>query len=93
MGFAKVFIFFLKIFSISSKVIIPGLKMVGFPVKSIIVDSIPIGQLPPFNINFILSPNSSATSFAEVALGFDDIFALGAARGNFILLSKLLAIL
>jgi len=44
-------------------------------------------------MNLILFPNSSNTSLAEVGLSFDEIFALGAASGNFKILSKFLAIL
>ena len=47
------------------------------------VDSKPILHLPPSKINLILFLNSSTTSFAEVGLNLDDIFALGAARGYF----------
>ena len=64
-------------------VIDPGLKIVGIVVKSIIVDSRPILLCPPSNMNLILLPNSSATSLADVGLSFDDMFALGAASGNF----------
>ena len=44
-------------------------------------------------MNLILFPNSSKTSSADVGLSFDEIFALGAASGNFKILSKFLAIL
>ena len=44
-------------------------------------------------MNLILFPNSSATSLADVGLSFDDMFALGAASGNFNKLSRFLAIL
>ena len=74
-------------------VILPGLKIDGFPVRSIIVDSSPILHWPPSSINLILFPNSSKTSLAEVGLNFDEMFALGAASGNFIILSKFLATL
>ena len=73
--------------------ILPALNIVGLDVKSIIVDSNPILHLPPSITNFILLSNSSITSFAEVGLNFEDIFALGAARGTFKILSKCLAIL
>ena len=62
---------------------LPGLKIEGFPVKSTIVDSRPILHWPPSSINLILFPNSSNTSFADVGLSFDEIFALGAASGKF----------
>ena len=57
----------------------------GFPVKSIIVDSIPILHFPPSNIILIFFPNSSKTSFAQVELNLVEIFALGAAKGLFII--------
>ena len=67
---------------------LPGLKIEGFPVRSTIVDSRPILDCPPSIMNLILFPNSSKTSFADVGLNFDAIFALGAARGNFIIFSR-----
>ena len=78
---------------ILSSVIIPGLKIAGLSVKSIIVDSMPILQDPPSRMNFILFPNSSTTSLADVGLSFDEIFALGAASGVFKIFSNFLAIL
>ena len=51
--------------------------------RSIIVDSIPILDLFPCNINLILFPKSSFTSVDFTALTFEDKLALGAARGNF----------
>ena len=77
---------------IFSLVILPVLKL-GFPDKSIIVDSSPILQRPPLSINLTLFPNSSNTSLAEVGLSFDEIFALGAARGTFKILSNFLTTL
>ena len=71
----------------------PCLKIVGLPVKSIIVDSKPILHEPPLSINLILFPNSSTTSLAQVGLSFEEMFALGAARGKFNILSKFLATL
>ena len=62
-------------------------------VKSIIVDSSPILHCPPSSTNLILFLNSSTTSFAQVGLSLDAIFALGAARGTFKILSKFLATL
>ena len=44
-------------------------------------------------MNLILFPNSSNTSFADVGLSFDEIFALGAASGNFKISSKFRATL
>ena len=44
-------------------------------------------------MNLILFPNSSTTSFAQVGLSLDAIFALGAASGAFKILSKFLATL
>ena len=69
--------------------ILPGLNIVGLPVKSIIVDSRPILDCPPSIINLILFLNSSKTSFADVGLNFEEILALGAASGNSKILSKL----
>ena len=74
-------------------VIIPCRNIVGLLVKSIIVDSKPILHCPPSSINLILLPNSSITSFAHVGLSLDEIFALGAARGKFNILSNFLAVL
>ena len=68
----------LFIFSIS---IPPSLKILGLSIKLTIVDSKPILHLPPSKINLILFPNSSKTSFLDTGLTFEDIFALGAARG------------
>ena len=68
----------------------PGLKTEGSPVRSTIVDSSPILHRPPLSINLILFPNSSNTSCADVGLSFDEIFALGAASGNFNIPSKFL---
>ena len=78
---------------ILSGVIKPGLNIFGLLVKSIIVDSKPILLFPPSKINLILFLNSSTTSFDEVGLSLEDIFALGAARGTFNKLSNFLAIL
>jgi len=50
----------------------------------ITVDSKPIFERPPSNINLTFLPNSSITSLAETGLILDDIFALGMARGKFI---------
>ena len=86
-------IFLFKILLIFSIVILPGLKTVGLPVKSIIVDSSPILHWPPSNTNLILFLNSSTTSIAEVGLSFEAILALGAASGKFKILSKFLATL
>ena len=74
-------------------VILPGLKIEGLPVRSIIVDSTPILHLPPSRTNLILFLNSSTTSFAQVGLSLYAILALGAARGTFNILSKFLATL
>ena len=50
-----------KNFLIHFELIIPGLKIFGFPVKSTTVDSIPIFDFPPLII-FIFFLNSSNTS-------------------------------
>ena len=47
------------------------------------VDSIPIFELPPSTIIFILFLNSSATSMAFTGLIPADLFALGIANGKF----------
>ena len=78
---------------IFSSVINPGLKIFGFLVRSIIVDSRPIRLLPPSKINLILLLNSSATSLEEVGLSLEDIFALGAASGTFNKFNNFLVIL
>ena len=88
-----VIIFFFNIFLIFSAVIIPGLKIVGVFVKSIIVDSKPILHCPPSSINLIFLPNSSTTSLADVGLNLDEIFALGAANGTLKILRSFLATL
>ena len=85
--------FIFKILLIFSTIIAPGLKISGLWVKSIIVDSRPISDLPPSIINLTLSPNSSTTSLAQVGLSLDAIFALGAARGTSNIFSKFLATL
>ena len=76
-----IFIFFLNIFFIFETFKPPSLKIVGFFIRSIIVDSNPILHLPPSRIYFILEPNSSFTSFACTVLNLLEIFALGAAKG------------
>ena len=53
----------------------------GLPTRLIIVDSMPIEQVPPSKIYLILLPNSSLTSFTLTALTFVEILALGAASG------------
>jgi len=55
------------------------------------VDSNPILDLPPSRINLILSPNSSFTSSFVTGLIFEDMFALGAARGYFNIFKSLIA--
>ena len=61
----------------------PGRRITGsFLVQSIIVDSMPISQVPPSMIksnSFKLSPNSSSTSLALVGDTAPNLFALGAA--------------
>ena len=84
-------IFFPKILYIFLEVIDPCLNIVGDPVRSIIVDSRPILHLPPLRINLTLLLNSSITSYAEVGLNLDDIFALGAAKGKLNFLRSFLA--
>ena len=64
------------------------LNIFGFFLKSIIVDSRPIDDFPPSNINFIFFPKSSFTSEEQTALTFDDMLALGAANGNLSLFNK-----
>ncbi len=59
----------------------PNLNIVGFPMRLIIVDSMPIELLPPSKIYLILLPNSSSTSLASTALIFVVMLALGAAKG------------
>ena len=70
----------------------PSLNIFGFPNKLTIVDSNPILDLPPSRINLILSPNSSFTSSFVTGLIFEDMFALGAARGYFNIFKSLIAI-
>ena len=60
----------------------PGLRIFGFPVKSITVDSIPILDFPPSIIIFIFFPKSSNTSIALTGLSLVEIFALGMASGK-----------
>ena len=61
----------------------PNLKICGFFRRSIIVDSSPIDDFPPSNINLIFFPKSSLTSDEHTALTLFEILALGAAKGNF----------
>ena len=49
---------------------------------SIIVDSTPILRSSTLKYIFNFFPKSSLTSKEHTALNFEDIFALGAARGN-----------
>ena len=72
---------------------LPGLKIEGFVVRSIIVDSSPILDSPPSIMNLTLFLNSSTTSLADVGLSFEEILALGAASGKFKIPSKSLATL
>ena len=72
---------------------LPGLNILGLSVKSIIVDSIPTLLFPPSKTILILFLNSSTTSYGEVELSFEAIFALGAARGTLTRLSNFLATL
>ena len=60
----------------------PNLKIFGFFLRSIIVDSTPIDDFPPSSMYFIFFPKSSLTSEEVTALTLEEIFALGAAIGN-----------
>ena len=64
----------------------------GFSVKSTTVDSIPMLQLPPSKIISISPCISLYTSCALVGDGLPDLFADGAAIGQFDLSIKNLAI-
>ena len=68
----------------------PNLKIFGFFLKSIIVDSTPIFDLPPSSIYLILFPKSSLTSLEVTALTLEEIFALGAAIGKLSSFNKFL---
>ena len=68
----------------------PNLKIFGFFLRSIIVDSIPIFDLPPSSIYLILFPKSSFTSLEVTALTLEEILALGAAIGNLSSFNKIL---
>ena len=57
------------------------------------VDSKPILDVPPSNINLIFFPNSSITSLVFTGLILLETFALGIARGNFNFFNKFLIIL
>ena len=59
----------------------PNLKIFGFFLKSIMVDSNPTEDVPPSRTNLIFFPKSSLTSEELTALTLDEILALGAARG------------
>ena len=83
MDFFLIITFLFNILKIWLAEIAPCLKIVGLTVKSTIVDSNPILQRPPSSIKLTLLPNSSTTSLAQVGLNLEEIFALGAARGNF----------
>ena len=56
------------------------------------VDSIPILDFFPFNMNLILFPKSSLICVGSTALTFEDRFALGAAKGYSKLLKRNLVI-
>ena len=75
-------IFFLSIFWIVETFKPPNLKIWGFFLRSIIVDSTPIDDFPPSSTYFILFPKSSFTSADVTALTLDEGLALGAAKGN-----------
>ena len=60
----------------------PGLKILGWFVKSTTVDSIPNFDLPPSIIIFNFFLNSSNTLNASIGLKPDEIFALGIASGK-----------
>ena len=81
---------FLSNLFINSLSIPPNLKIWGLPIRLIIVDSRPILDGPPSNINFIFCPNSSITSCFETGLMLFEIFALGAARGYLIFFNSFL---
>ena len=70
----------------------PNLKIIGFFLKSKIVDSSPIEDFPPSRIYLIFFPKSSLTSAEVTALIFEDKLALGAAKGYSNFLSKSLVI-
>ena len=59
----------------------PSLNIDALSVRLIIVDSTPIEHLPPLSIYFNFFPNSSFTSEGCTELSFEEIFALGAAKG------------
>ena len=66
-GLFLIIIFLFNTFSIFYLVIFPGLKIDGFPVKSIIVDSRPIFDFPQSNITLIFFRISSTTGFKYFA--------------------------
>ena len=80
-GLISILIFFCKTFSIFLIFNPPNLNILGFFIRSIIVDSTPILHLPPSKIYLTFDPNSSFTSDAWTALSLVEIFALGAANG------------
>ena len=72
-----------RIFFISFWLIIPGLRIFVFSVKSITVDSMPIFELPPSTIIFNFFLKFSNTSIEFTGLNFEERFALGIANGKF----------
>ena len=84
-------IFFFIIFWILPTSRPPNLKIFGFFLRSIIVDSTPTDDFPPSRIYLILFPKSSFTSEEVTALTLEEIFALGAAIGNFKIFNNILA--
>ena len=68
---------------IFSTVTPPGRSKTGiFDVRSIIVDSTPMGQGPPSSTKETVEPKNCATCSAVVGLRRPDGFALGAAMGR-----------
>ena len=74
--------FFFKVLSIAEISSPPNLNIFGLFLISIIVDSIPIDDLPPSSTYLIFLPKSSLTLSEQTALIFDDKLALGAAKGK-----------
>ena len=77
----KVFLF--NTLEMLAGLINPGLNIFGLEVKSRTVDSRPILHSPPFKIIFTELWNSCATSSADTGLMWDDLLALGIAKGKF----------
>ena len=82
-GLFLTIIFLPNAFSISEISKPPNLRIFGLFLRSIIVDSSPIEDLPPSKIYLIFFPKSSFTSDEQTALTLFERLALGAAKGNF----------